>query len=189
MSPDQKAPTCRRRHRQLFLAIATDTHKTLSDVFNNLTQYMDTSNYPPSHPMYSTVNKARLGCFTDEAAGQTLEEMILLRPKMYSMKFKDVETSNKRGKGISKHMVQSMRHAIFKEAFEEKKTTRVQMTILQSKQHTIQTTTFNKRALSAWETKRCWLTENESLPHGHVDSPVPMPKRRRVALPESGDVV
>ena len=33
-----------------FLNIVTDTHITLSDVFNNLAQHIDTSNYPPSHP-------------------------------------------------------------------------------------------------------------------------------------------
>ena len=171
-----------------FLTIATDTHITLSDVFHSLAQHIDTSNYPPSHPLYSAVNKAKLGCFKDETAGQTLEEMILLRPKMYSMKYKDTDTSIKRAKGISRHIVRDMKHKTYREAFEEKKTTHVQMTILRSKQHTIKTTTFNKRALSAWEDKRCWLTENESLPHGHVDSPVPMPKRRRVMLPVSGDV-
>ena len=171
-----------------FLTIATDTHIMLSDVFNSLTQFIDTSNYPPSHPMYSIENKAKLGCFKDETGGQMLEEMILLRPKMYSMKFKDTDTAIKRAKGISKHVVKNMKHDTYKEAFEEHKTTRVQMTILRSKQHTIQTTTFNKRALSAWDDKRIWLNENESLPHGHVNSPVPMPKRRRVVVPESGDV-
>ena len=172
-----------------FLTIATDKHITLSDVFNNLAQHIDTSNYPPSHPLYSTVNKAKLGCFKDETAGQTLEEMILLRPKMYSMKYKDTDTCIKRAKGISKHIVRkTLRHDIYREAFEEQKTTSVQMTILRSTQHTIQTTTFKKRALSAFEDKRCWLSENESLPHGHVDSPVPMPKRRRVDVPVSGNV-
>ena len=171
-----------------FLAIATDTKYTLSDVFNNLAQHIDTSNYPSSHPLYSTVNKAKLGCFKDETGGQMLEEMILLRPKMYSMKFKDTDSSIKRAKGISKHIVKNMKHDLYREAFEEKKTTRVQMTIIRSKQHTVQTTTFNKRALSAWEDKRMWLNENDSLPHGHVDSPVPMAKRRRVMLPPTGDV-
>ena len=171
-----------------FLTISTDTHITLSDVFNSLSQHIDTSNYPPSHSLYSIVNKAKLGCFKDETAGQVLEEMVLLRPKMYSMKYKDSDTSIKRAKGISRHIVRGMKHTTYKEAFEEKKTTSVQMTILQSKHHTIKTTTFNKRALSAWEDKRCWLTANESLPHGHVDSPVPMPKRRRVMVPVRGDV-
>ena len=62
------------------------------------------------------------------------------------------------------------------------------MTIIRSQLHTLQTTTFKKRALCAWEDKRLWLNENESLPHGHVDSPVPVPKRRRVMVPVSGDV-
>ena len=171
-----------------FLTIATDTHIKLSDVYNNLAQHIDTSNYPPSHPMYSTVNKAKLGCFKDETAGQMLEEMILLRPKMYSMKFKDTDTSIKRAKGISRHIVKRMKHDMYREAFEQQKTTRVQMTILRSTQHTIQTTTFNKRALCAWEDKRVWVNENESLPHGHVDSPVPIAKRRRVLMSVPGDV-
>ena len=51
-------------------------------------------------------------------------------------------------------------------AFDEQKTSRVQMTIIRSKQHTVQTITFNKRAL------RAWMNENEPLPHGHVDSPM-----------------
>lgn len=171
-----------------FLTIATDTHITLSDVFNSLAQHIDTSNYPPSHPLYSTVNKAKLGCFKDETAGQMLEEMVLLRPKMYSMKYKDTDTSIKRAKGISKSIVRKLPHNDYLAAFEEQKTTHVKMTILRSKQHTIQTTTFKKRALSAFDDKRCWLNENESLPHGHVDSPVPMRKRPRIEMPESGDV-
>ena len=171
-----------------FLTISTNTNHTLSDVFNNLARHIDTSNYPTSHPLYSTVNKAKLGCFKDETGGQMLEEMILLRPKMYSMKFKDTDQSIKRAKGISKYIVKNMKHHFYREAFEEKKTTRVQMTIIRSKQHTLQTTTFTKRALSAWEDKRVWVNENESLPHGHIDSPVPMAKRRRVMLPPSGDV-
>ena len=172
-----------------FLTIATDMHITLSDVFHNLAQHIDTSNYPQSHPLYSATNKAKLGCFKDETGGQTLEEMILLRPKMYSMKYKESDISIKRAKGISKHVVRHIRHSEYLEAYHDKKTTRVQMTILRSKQHTIHTTTFNKRALSAWDDKRLWLSENESVPHGFVDSPVPKPKRRRVMLPPDGDVL
>ena len=99
----------------------------------------------------SIANKAKLGCFKDETAGQTLEEMVLLRPKMYSMKYKDLDISIKRAKGICRHIVKNMKHEQFKEAFEEKKITRVNMSILRSKHHKIKTTTLNKRALSAWE--------------------------------------
>ena len=41
-----------------FFTITTDINITLSDVYNNLAQHMDASNYPPSHPMYSISNKA-----------------------------------------------------------------------------------------------------------------------------------
>ena len=99
--------------------------------------------------MYSTVNKVKLGCFKDETAGETLAEMILLSSKMYSVKYKETLRSIKRAKGISKHIVENTKHEHYTEAFEEQKTTQVQMTILQSGQHTFQTTTFNKRALSA----------------------------------------
>ena len=171
-----------------FLAIGTDIHITLADVFNNLSQHIDTSNYPSSHPMHSIANKAKLGCFKDETGGQTIEEMILLRPKMYSMKYKDSDTSIKRAKGISKHIVRRTKHETYKAAFEEKKVTFAQMTILRSQQHTIKTTTFRKRALSAWEDKRLWLSENVSIPYGNKDSPLPLPKRARIDVPVSGDV-
>ena len=172
-----------------FLAITTDADKTLTDAFDMMREYVDTSNYPTDHPLFSNVNKAKLGCFKDETGGRTLEEMILLRPKMYSMKYVDELPSIKRAKGISRHVVRDMTHKDYRDAYNEKKETQVNMTILRSRQHTINTVTFRKRALCAWEDKRCWLSENESLPHGHVDSPVPKPKRARVMVPVSGDVV
>ena len=52
---------------------------------------------------------------------------------MYSMKSKDTLRSIKRGKGISKHIVKNTKHEHYTEAFEEQKTTQVQMTVLQSK--------------------------------------------------------
>ena len=73
-----------------------------------------------------------------------------------------------------------MKHDTYSEVFEEKKTAHVQLTR--------KLATFNKRALSAWENKHCWLSENESLPHGHMDNPVPMPKRCRVMVPVPNDV-
>ena len=172
-----------------FLAITTDSKHSLHDVFSTMTNYLDASNYPTDHPLFSVTNKAKLGCFKDETGGQLLEEMILLRPKMYSMKFADEPSSIKRAKGISRSIVSQMSHQDYRNAYDHKTETHVNMTILRSKLHTINTITFRKRALSAWEDKRVWLSANESLPHGHVDSPVPPRKRCRVSLPPSGDVV
>ena len=172
-----------------FLALKTDRHVLLSDIFKYLSKYLDSSNYPQDHPMYSSANKAKLGCFKDEAAGRIIEEMILLRPKMYSMKFLGEATAIKRAKGISRHLVASTSHETYREVFLEAKETEYQMTILRSALHTINTVTFRKRGLSSWEDKRCWLNANSSLPHGSSLSELVPAKRRRVfPTPVSGDV-
>ena len=93
-----------------FLSLHTSKQVTLADIFRHLGQYFDSSNYPQNHPLFSTANKARLGCFKDEAAGKTIEEMVLLRPKMYSIKYLGEAGGIKRAKGISRHLVSSTSH-------------------------------------------------------------------------------
>lgn len=171
-----------------FLALHTDKDITLADVLRALGQFFDSSNYPSDHPLYSAANKAKLGCFKDEAAGRVIEEMILLRPKMYSMKFLGGEQSIKRAKGIARHLVSSTSHKAYRDAFLQQSETRYQITAIRSRLHTVETITFRKRGLSAWEDKRCWLDDNSSVPHGSYLSGLP-PKRRRVfPVPISGDV-
>ena len=171
-----------------FLALHCNKEITLHAVFTYLREYFDSSNYPQDHPLFSVSNKAKLGCFKDETAGKIIEEMICLRPKMYSMKLLGQETAIKRAKGISRHLVTSTSHNTYREAFLSQKETSYQMTIFRSRLHTIETVTFRKRGLSAWEDKRCWLEANSSVPHGSYLSGLP-PKRRRVfPTPYSGDV-
>jgi hypothetical protein len=171
-----------------FLALHTDKNVSLNDVFSDLKLYFDSSNYPQDHPLYSTANKAKLGCFKDETGGKLIEEMILLRPKMYSMKYLGQEASIKRAKGISRHLVASTSHDSYRQVFMSQEESIYEMTILRSELHTIKTVTFRKRGLSSWEDKRCWLDANTSVPHGSCLSGLP-PKRRRVfPTPVSGDV-
>ncbi|MEL7306874.1 MAG: hypothetical protein AAGK05_02760, partial [Pseudomonadota bacterium] len=171
-----------------FLALHTYNDVTLGHIFQYLTEYFDSSNYPSDHPLFSLANKAKLGCFKDEAAGKCIEEMILLRPKMYSMKFLNEDRAIKRAKGISRHLVSSTSHQAYREAFLSQNETIYQMTILRSQLHTIQTVTFQKRGLSAWEDKRCWLDANTSVPHGSYLSQLPPRQRRVIPTPASGDV-
>ena len=42
-----------------FLAITTDSKHSLHDVFNTMTDQIDTSNYPTDHPLFSNNNKAK----------------------------------------------------------------------------------------------------------------------------------
>ena len=115
-----------------FLAIRSQKDLNFNDVMLKLKPFLDSSNYKDTHPLYSIENKAKLGCFKDETAGEKIKQMILLRPKMYSIKLKNDEEI-KRGKGISKSVVQNLRHKDYKKAFKNKKITYVNMTILKSK--------------------------------------------------------
>ena len=171
-----------------FLQLTVDHDKTASDVLNSLKDMVDFSNYPTTHPLYSNDNKARLGCFKDELAGREIEEMILLRPKMYSIKVKDDADEIKRAKGIGRSVVKNLRHFDYQQAYHQTRESTVQMTVLRSFSHTVHTHTFRKRGLSCWDDKRVWVGMNESLPHGHIDSPVLYEKRQRICHPPVGDV-
>ena len=171
-----------------FLKLTMNHDTTNADILTNLKQYVDFSNYPPTHQLHSDENKARLECFKDEAAGREIEEVILLRPKMYSIKFKDDVKEIKRAKGIGKSVVKNLRHSDYQQAYHNHTESSVNMTILKSIAHSVHTLSFRKRGLSCWDDKRVWLSSNESLPHGHVDSPVRCRKRCRTLPPPSGDV-
>ena len=108
---------------------------------------------------------------------------------MYSIKYKDSNESIKRAKGISKSIVKNMKHREYKKAFLNKRVSHINMTILKSQSHEVTTHTFRKRALSAWEDKRCWISSNISLPHGHHETDIPPPKKQKLSIPPSGDVL
>jgi len=61
---------------------------------------VDTSNYPKNHPLYDATNKKVLGKMKDECGGEPIEEVIALRPKMYSIK--KAGSNIKKAKGVKK---------------------------------------------------------------------------------------
>jgi len=67
----------------LLLNIQTD------DVYQDMNEQKwlyDTSNYPKHHPLYDATNKKVLGKMKDKCGGEPIEEVVALRPKMYSIK-------------------------------------------------------------------------------------------------------
>lgn len=44
---------------------------------------LDTSNFPPEHPCYSTVRKKVPSVFTDETGAKTIRELVALHSKSY----------------------------------------------------------------------------------------------------------
>ena len=64
------------------------------DMKEDMEQWYDTSDYPPSHPCHSKQNTKRLGFFEDETNGVPILEFIGLRAKMYSIHLADGTTKD-----------------------------------------------------------------------------------------------
>lgn len=62
----------------LYEVITEDLYKDME----TLKEYLDTSNYPQDHPLYSDANKKVLGKFKDELAGDILLAFVGLRIKV-----------------------------------------------------------------------------------------------------------
>ena len=45
----------------------------------------DKNNYPKDYPLFSPINKKVLGKMKDEWGGLTIDEVVAVRPKMYSV--------------------------------------------------------------------------------------------------------
>ena len=77
--------------------IYTDTDSLLlniqtEDVYKDMKEdswLYDTSNYPKDHPLYDDRNKKVLGKMIDKCGGEPIEEVVAVRPKMYSIKKPD----------------------------------------------------------------------------------------------------
>ena len=89
--------------------IYTDTDSLLlniqtEDVYKDMkvdSWLYDTSNYPKDHPLYDVRNKKALGKMKDECGGDVIEEVVAVRPKMYSVN-KVGKKNIRKAKGVKK---------------------------------------------------------------------------------------
>ena len=82
------------------LILDIQTEDVYKDMQENSWVY-DTSNYPKEHPLYSITNKKVLGKMKDECGGDVIQEVIAVRPKMYSV----ISKKNiRKAKGVKKKM-------------------------------------------------------------------------------------
>jgi hypothetical protein len=89
------------------------TEDLYEDLANDpqLLDELDTSSYPPTHPLYSTKNKLVLGKFKDEAKATIPRAFVGLRSKEYAKKYyrgdDEEEDIKKKSKGTKKSVVQN----------------------------------------------------------------------------------
>ena len=147
---------------------------TTADIYADMKKHADlydTSNYPPSHPLFSVKNKKVIGKFKDELGGKVMFEFVGIRPKMYSYAGED---SGKRAKGVKKSVLKNtISHDDYKTCLLDKKVHSRDMPGLRSYNHTIHGETVHKVALAPLDTKRYILDDGiTTLAFGHKDIPV-----------------
>ena len=155
--------------------IYTDTdslllHIQTEDVYQDMKDHFwlyDTSNYSKDHPLYDARNKKVLGKMKDECGGEPIEEVVALRPKMYSIK--KAGSNIKKTKGVKKNVIErEITHENYKEAFFGKKQYMHKMKILCSEGHEMYGMCMNKISISPFDTKR-WIAGDgvHTLAYGH----------------------
>ena len=75
------------------------------DDFKDIKDYMDFSEYDPTHKCYDKTNKKVLGQFKDKADGKIIANFIALKPKSYCFKTHNEVKEEKKSKGIPKQKV------------------------------------------------------------------------------------
>ena len=113
-------------------------HVETEDLYEDMKEYkhlLDLSDYPKEHPLYDPTNKKVPLTMTDELNGQVMEESVLLRSKMYSIKY---QGGNKQSaKGVLKSVKKTIHHDKYLKCLLESTSERAVMTRIHSKNHQI----------------------------------------------------
>ena len=138
------------------LAYQIKTKDFYHDIYDDVRDKFDTSDYPNIHPsgIITGANKKVIGKFKDEVAGKQITHFVGLRPKLYSFKIEE-ERTVKKCKGIKKNVVKKKLdfddyvRCLFSGEKEMRK-----MKIIRSEKHEIYSKEVNKIALSNEDDKR-----------------------------------
>lgn len=123
----------------------------------------DLSDYPKDHILHSDENKKVVGKMKDELSGNVMNKFISLRSKMYSYKKYDGEF--KRCKGIKRCVVKNeLKFDDYYKCLVENKNTEHTFQRFKSINHDLYTISSTKKGLSAFDTKRYYLNNIESIP-------------------------
>lgn len=137
-----------------------DFYKQLQDI----SEHLDTSDYPKDHPLYSTVNKKVVGKFKDETNGVPISEACCLRAKLYW--FNEAK-DHRKCKGVKKSAASKLTGEDYVNALHGQDK-HVSFQTLRSYDHRIYTETIQKKALSGFDDKRYMSSDLiHTRPHGH----------------------
>ena len=174
------------------------------DALRLISDVMDFSNYPRDHPLYDDSKKMQLGFWKDEMGGRyVIVGFVGVRSKSYSflrmelttdtrgrVAVKDLRavTTDNTCKGVVKvSRQQQLTFDSYLETIREKQRVRVNMNVIQVKDHRIYTATTNKQCFSSFDDKRFILPCGvHSVPHGSSRTTCLLPGCPNSILPPKG---
>ena len=140
------------------------------DIYEDMLQqseHYDTSEYPSTHPLFSEVNKKRVGKMKDEFPGKAIAEFVGLRSKMYSILLSD-DDGKHTAKGIKlSYSKKRLRHQMYKDCLTNLARTSAKFNNIRSKGLQLHTVTMTKIALNPYDDKRYLMRDNTTLAYGH----------------------
>ena len=129
-------------------------------------EWLDTSNFPKDHPLYSTRFASQIGKFKDEGAGvNNYIDWIFLRPKLYSL-LSDMLKEYNKAKGVIMRQAR-LTHQHYLDVLEANEPYNIKQRRIGSTNHQLYTYESTRRALSATDDKRLWIGPNQSVAYGH----------------------
>lgn len=155
------------------LIYRVQTENIYDDMLDDKDLY-DTSNYPPTHRLFSRENCKRLGKMKDEMGGRPIRSFVGLRSKMYSLETLDPSTDVRRAKGVPRQfVVDNIQHCDYMAALLASCVFEVNTRRICSIGHQVATIEQSRRALCALDDKR-YVRDNgvETFAHGHHLIPI-----------------
>lgn len=126
---------------------------------------LDTSNFPPSHKLYSPDRKAQLGYFKSETGATKVTKFLGIRAKCYA--FKTEDSTIKKCKGIAKAFRKKIPFEAFERCLAEISSQRATQYTISSKSHNVRVMKQSKLAFSSFDDKRYLLPCGiHSVPYG-----------------------
>lgn len=129
--------------------------------------YLDTSNFPKDHFLYSEKNKGVVGKFKFEEGHKLITHFTGLRSKLYCYICEGIEC--KKAKGVSRNYVKShVTYDMYEQALFNETEFMCEQSTIKSDHHQLYTVKLSKKSLSPFEDKK-YVCNNkvDTLSHGH----------------------
>ena len=157
-----------------------DGFKCEDEIVTELGRIMDTSNYPPEHPLHSERNKRVPGFLKNELPTQRIAEAVALRAKTNSLSLlslvdeTDVAAATKNtAKGVAKNVKKNIPFTAYKACLAQFRNFEVDQYSIQSKNHVNRLLKSRKVAFSSFDDKRYQLCAVHSVPYGSIHAVLP----------------